>query len=943
MIKETISHYRILSQLGGDGAGAVFAAEDLQSSRRVALKWLPAELEKDPSARERAEQEARRASALNHPNICQIYEIAAADGRHLVAMELLEGKTLKCRANGEPLEVERAVDIALQITRALEAVHGKGIIHRDLRPGNIFITDAGEAKILDFGLAKASADKSGVLGDTTRGTAATVDAEVASSAGSKVGGIAYMSPEQARGKVLDTRTDLFSLGAVLYEMATGILPFRGETPAVVFDAILNRTPVVASRLNPHVPARLQEIIGKLLEKKRELRYQGAAEVRGDLQQFQKSLTGEVRATEEKLPRIVSAGRPPAPARWGKYLSAAALLTAILAGGAFLYNKREHGLTEKDAILLTDFVNTTADPVWDVTLKKAVAVDLEQSPYLNVFPEAKARQTLRFMGRRPDDRINLETGREICQRAGIKAMLGGSIANLGSRYAITLEAVNAATGDVLALAEAQANKKDEVLNALHKADSQLRGKLGESLASVQKYDVMLSQATTPSLEALNAFTQGDYKHAAGEEMGAIPHYQRAIELDPNFATAYARLGTVYGNLGQSVLSEENRKKAFELRDRASEREKLYIMSHYYADSGQYDKGITALELYEQTYPRDATPPNNLANLYNMLGQFENALDKSRKAVQLEPESISGYENLAIAYAGLGRMDEAKATALDALKRAPKNSGLHAMLAGIAWNQNDAATLEAELNATENAGPEGRLTALNMRAALAAGHGQFRQLRALTQRVQDTATQIKLQEAVAAAEAQRAIWEALAGFRTFATEAASRALKTDPPTNVSLNAAMALALLRQDDRALKIADEQALLRPFDTLVQFVTVPSIKAVVAMNHNEPSKAIDLLDGAMVYGRSNLGVLYARGIAYLEAKQGAQAAQEFQRALDSRSFYCDPVTSLAKLGLARAHAMQGDKAASRLAYQDFLALWKDADQDTPLLKQVKTEYAGVQ
>ncbi|PYX35414.1 MAG: hypothetical protein DMG81_18120, partial [Acidobacteria bacterium] len=422
-----------------------------------------------------------------------------------------------------------------------------------------------------------------------------------------------------------------------------------------------------------------------------------------------------------------------------------------------------------------------------------------------------------------------TGREICQRAGIKAMLGGTIANLGSRYAITLEAVNAGTGNVLARAEAQAAKKEDVLNALHRADSQLRGKLGESLASVQKYDMMLSQATTPSLEALNAFTQGDYKHAAGDEMGAIPFYQRAIELDPNFATAYARLGTVYGNLGQSVVSEENRKKAFELRDRASEREKLYIMSHYYADSGQYDKGITALELYEQTYPRDATPANNLANLYNMLGQFVSALDKSRKAVQLEPDSISGYENLAIAYAGLGRMDEAKATARDALKRAPKNTGLHAMLAGIAWNQNDAATLEAELNATENAGSEGRLTALNLRAALAAGHGQFRQLRALTQRVQDTATQIKLQEAAAAAEAQRAIWEALAGLRPSATEAASRALKSDPPTNVSLNAAMALALVRQDDRALKIADEQALLRPFDTLVQFVTIPSIKAVVA------------------------------------------------------------------------------------------------------------------
>ena len=922
----------------------MYEAEDLNAGRRVAIKWLPEAVERDPSARGCFEREASTVAALNHPNICQIHEIGAADGRHFVAMELLAGKTLKHRPNGTSLEIERVIDLALQITGALEAVHGKGIIHRDIRPGNIFLTDAGEAKLLDFGLAKPNADKSGVLGDTTLGTAATVDGEELSSAGAKVGMIAYLSPEQARGKLLDTRTDLFSLGAVLYEMVTGMLPFRGETPAMVFDAILNRTPVSASRLNPQVPAKLQDILAKLLEKKRELRYQGAAEVRADLQRLKRAMFPEAHSVEIKPPVVrPAAHRAGAAGQLGKYLSAAALLAAVAAGVVFLYMKRERGLTEKDAILLTDFVNTTADPVWDVTLKKAVAVDLEQSPYLNVFPEAKARQTLRFMGRPPDDRINAETGREICQRAGVKAMLTGTIANLGNQYAITLQALNAGTGDVLARAEAQATKKDDVLNALHKADSQLRNKLGESLASVQKYDMMLSQATTPSLEALNAFTQGDYRHAAGDEIGAIPQYQRAIELDPNFATAYARLGTVYGNLGQSVRSEENRKKAFELRDRASEREKLYIMSHYYADSGQYDKGITALELYEQTYPRDATPANNLGNLYNQLGQFENALDKSRKAVELEPESISGYENLAIAYAGLGRMDEAKATALDALKRAPKNSGLHAMLAGIAWNQNDEATLDRELTATENAGPDGQLTALNMRAALAAGHGQFRQVRALTQRIQDAATQNKLQEAAAAAEAQRAIWEALAGFRPAATEAASRALKSEPPTNVALNAAMSMALLREDDRALKIANEQSLLRPFDTLVQFVTIPSIKAIVALNHNEPAKAIDLLDGAMVYGRSNFGVLYARGVAYLEAKQGDQAVQEFQRALDSRSFSCDPRASLAKLGLARAHAMQGNKAASRLAYQDFLALWKDADPDTPLLKQAKAEYAAIQ
>ncbi len=937
MITETISHYRVLAQIGGTGPGAVYAAEDIDSGRRVAIKFLAPDKDVDWEALER---DLRMISALKHPNICVIYEAVQSEGQNFVAMELLEGETLKHKLTGQPLDTETVLAVGQQIADALDAAHGRGILHRDIRPSTIFITAQNQVKVLDFALTQLQCENKGALEDTTRGTAVTASHGISKS--SALSKVAYISPEQARGRQLDPRSDLFCLGAVLYEMATGTMPFRGDTPALVFDALLNRPPVTPTRLNPLLPVKVQAILLKLLEKNRDARYQSAKQLTADLTRVQKEMQREAFAASALASPIHPPLRPAKTGRLGKYLSAIALLAAVAAGGAFLYMKRKHALTEKDAILLTDFVNTTADPVWDVTLKKAVAVDLEQSPYLNVLPEAKARQTLRFMGRSPDDRISLETGREICQRMGVKAMLTGSIANQGARYVVTLEALNAATGDVLARTDTTASDKRDVLNALHRADSELRSKLGESLASVQKYDKMLSEATTPSLEALQAFTTGDWKHAGGDEMGAIPDYQHAIQLDPNFATAYARLGTVYNNLGQSVLSEENRKKAFELRDRASEREKLYIMSHYYADSGQYDKGITALELYEQTYPRDSTPANNLSSIYNLLGQYENALDKSRKAVELEPDSISGYVNLALAYAGLSRMAEAKATVVSGLQRSPGNPALRLTLAGIAWNQNDAATMEREISTAETGAADGAVSALEMRAAYAAGHGQYKQMREFMKKMQDAAAKNNLQEAVAGADTQRSAWEALAGFRPQAKQLAENSLKTMPPPGTALNAAIVLAYLGDSTRALKIADDTALERPYDTLVQFVNVPMVKALVLMNQSQPAKAIDLLDGAMVYGRANAALLYTRGLAYLQEKQGPQAVQEFQRVIDNRSVMVDPLASFAKLGMARGYALQGDKANSRMAYQDFLALWKDADPNIPLLKQVRAEYAAV-
>ena len=961
LIGKKVSHYRVLEVLGGGGMGMVYKAEDLRLGRPVALKFLPPELAGDPLALQRFEREARAASSLDHPNICTIYEVEEYDGQPFIVMQLLQGETLREQLGTlataqKKMTLDELLDIAFQICNGLEEAHAKGIIHRDIKPANIFLCRSGQVKILDFGIAKLVEAPDEIiriqqsLSSPSNGPSSLEGGlQLAQSAdatltrvGVAMGTAGYMSPEQVRGEKLDARTDIFSFGLVLYEMATGQRAFTGETAALVHDAILNSDPTPARQLNSDISPALDTVIRKTLEKDCDRRYQTAARMRGDLEQI-----------KPKSPLLLRT-------KW-RWSAAAALLIVALAAASLVWRPhRSFRLDPKDTIVIAHFTNLTGDVVMEDALDWPLNRELQESPYVTALWASKVADTLQLLKVRnvpyiyvpQTPKLTPGLARDVCVRSDSRVFVTASIANVGNYYHIVINAQDCHSGTMVAKVEAETNERNQIIRTLGIAGHQLRRQLGEPEASLKRFNTPLENETSSSLEALHTFSQAMRVSAEKGYVDAIPEFKRLVELDPTMAFAYMNLAALHQGYGETRLAIPYMTMAFNLRERLSQRSRWFMEAKYYDITGDLDKAAATYLKWVQTFPADVSAHANLSVTSKLQGQPERAVVEAREVVRLSP-NVESYGFLMGVLLSLNRLEETRAVYDEARSRGFDGWPLHGYGYVLALVENDSAAMQEHVSWVQQHSPtpEAKEWAMQVPADLAIYHGRFRAAQELYSAMGADPPNVGEMIGHWHIVKHTTFADVETGFPVRSRLAAEKALAAAPPDGLRRALALTLARASATNNAEELTEVLNRELPSDTLVQRYELPIIRAAIEIDNNRPGQAIEALRPTLSYDLAipvdlfpPMYPAYLRGLAYLKLRKGPEAAVEFQRMIDHSGILQDFITApLSHLQLARAQAMMGDKTAARKSYQDFLTLWNDADPDIPIYKQAKAEYAKLQ